>query len=207
MLNFKKIFNEKISNDLLNSLSKDDRIELLELVGRGTLDYLKQNTEYDIYYSKPRFYPVDGIVATYNNCEREYKAVIEIKSFYNIDNYRSSEKYFNYQIDAKKLGDIVTEARKHNCRPILICLFSDELVVWDLDKTDWVNTTREVETNDKGTEYGKSKSKSLQAYLKLSDAIYRDSSINIDFYYEEIHKFIFGPKTPKPLTEEDNLPF
>lgn len=206
---FKKTYETTICNNLLNTLSTDDRCYILECVGRGTLDYLNKNTKYHIAYSTQKYYPVDGLVMTYENGKVIHKAIIEIKTFYNVDQYRSSNKYQNlkYRIDAKKLTDIEAEARKYNCRPILIAFFSNEMVVWDLDKTDWYHSIREEESNDLGVEYGKSKSKGLQAYLPLCDAIYRDKDVNIDLYYKEIHKNIFGPKKSKPITEDEDLPF
>lgn len=204
----------KLCDGILNDLTKDERADLMAYIGNGLMEYLLKDTPYYYANSIPRYYPVDGLVTAYNQGVQRY-GVIEVKTYYKIDHKRDSDGkweggtkkwYPNFQIDAKKLTDVTAEARRLNTTPYLFCFFSNELVVWDLDKTDWYHTIKERETNDEGENYGKSKTKTPQAYLPLRDAIHRDKTINIDYYYEHIHKELFTPKKPI-ITEDDNLPF
>ena len=202
---FNKFKDVKLCDEVCNSLTVDERADLMAFIGNGLVEYLLKDTPY--YYAKsiPRYYPVDGLITAYNQGVQRY-GVVEVKTYYNIDHKRDSDKFFNFQIDAKKLTDVTAEARRLNTTPYLFCFFSNELIIWDLDKTDWYHTIKEKETNDTGVDYGKHKTKTPQAYLPLRDAIHRDKNINIDYYYEHIHKELFTPKKPI-LTEDDNLPF
>lgn len=195
-----------LCDEVLGKLTTDERADLMAYIGNGLMDYLLKDTPYYYAHSIPRYYPVDGMITQYVNGAVKRNGIVEVKTYYNIDHKRDSDKYFNYQIDAKKLTDITAEARQHGTTPLLFCFFSNELVIWDLDKTDWYHTIKDVETNDKGVNYGHTKSKGPQAYLPLRDAIYRDKNFNIDYYYENIHKGLFTPKKPI-ITDDDNLPF
>jgi len=197
---------EKLCNRILNDLTVDERADLMDYIGNGTTEYMLKDTLYMFAHATNRFYPVDGLITIYEQGKVRKCAVVEIKTYYNIDHKRNSDKFPNFQIDAKKLTNIVAEARRLNARPLLFCYFSNELVIWDLDKTDWYHTIKDVATNDTGVDYGKHKTKTPQAYLPLRDAIHRDKTINIDYYYEYIHKELFTPKKPI-ITEDDNLPF
>ena len=203
LVQFKEV---NLCDEVLNKLTKDERADLMAYIGNGLMEYLLKDTPYYYARSTPRYYPVDGMISQYVNGNVQRHGIVEVKTFYKIDHKRNSDKYFNYQIDAKKLTDVTAEARKHSTTPLLFCFFSNELVVWDLDKTDWYHTIKERETNDTGENYGKSRTKTLQAYLPLKDAIYRDKAINIDYYYNHIHKELFTPQKPI-ITEDDNLPF
>lgn len=195
-----------LCDEVLSKLTTDDRADLMAYIGNGLMTHLLKPTPYYYARSTPRYYPVDGMILQYVNGTLQKHGIVEVKTYYNIDHKRNSDKYFNYQIDAKKLTDITSEARQHGTTPLLFCFFSNELVVWDLDKTDWYHTIKDVETNDTGVNYGNTKSKGPQAYLPLRDAIHRDKTINIDYYYNHIHKELFTPKKPI-ITEDDNLPF
>ena len=90
---------------------------------------------------------------------------------------RYSNKFSNYQIDYDKLAALETKSKEENSTPLLICFFSNELVVWDINKCNWKATKRKVCTNKIGGAYGYEKEWSNQAYLLLDNAIYRNSNI------------------------------
>lgn len=211
---FNKFKDVKLCDEVCKNLTVDERADLMAFIGNGLVEYLLKDTYYYYVPSKDRYYPVDGLITAYSQGVQRY-GVVEVKTYYNIDHKRDSDGkweddkkklYPNFQIDAKKLTDVTAEARRLNTRPLLFCFFSNELVIWDLDKTDWYHTIKDVPTNDTGVDYGKHKTKTPQAYLPLRDAIHRDKNINIDFYYNHIHKELFTPKKPI-ITEDDNLPF
>lgn len=200
-MNLEQFKEVTLCDEVLSRLTTYDRANLMAYIGNGIITYILKNTPYYYANSIQRYYPIDGMIIQYVDGSIDIHGMVEVKTYYNIDHKRNSDKYFNYQIDANKLTDITAEARRHGTRPLLFCFFSNELVVWDLDKTDWFHTIKNVETNDTGVNYGRTKSKGPQAYLPLRDAIYRDKTINIDYYYSHIHKELLT----KPMIEDDTL--
>lgn len=101
----------------------------------------------------------------------------ESKWYGDINFPRTSNKFNNYQIDFDKLAALEKKAKENNSTPLLIVFFSNELVVWDINKCDWKPTKKTVKVNKIGGRYGKEKEETEQVYLMLSDAIYRDEKI------------------------------
>lgn len=103
--------------------------------------------------------------------------IVETKSYNNPQYPRFSTKFKDYQIDWNKLYAVKEKAHKKGCKPLLMAFFTNELVVWDLDKSKWEDTKKIISTNKEGLNYG-TKEKSPQAYLYFEDAIYRNKDIN-----------------------------
>lgn len=95
----------------------------------------------------------------------------DVKYYGNPNFPRYYTKYENYQIDYDKLLAIVSEAEKDGRTPLLLAVFYDYTILWDLSLVDWESTAKWVPTNDKGYNYGASKTNTLQAYLCKEDAI------------------------------------
>lgn len=142
---------------------------------RQELNKLLENTHYVAAYTTDTYNRIDGILIDWNTAQITH--IIETKAY----RYeRPSTKYEDFQIDYDKLEALEEYSHKYNnAKPLLLCFFTNELVVWDISIIDWRKTKKWVMTNDKGINYGASKSKSPQAYLKLEDAIYRNNNIRL----------------------------
>lgn len=94
----------------------------------------------------------------------------EIKDLTNSGYERPSTKYPDYQIDYDKIDYLVTKAEEEGRTPILYVRFSDKTYVWVLTDIPYKERRRLVWTNDKGVDYGKTKSLTPQTYLNFVEA-------------------------------------
>lgn len=145
-----------------------------EKTQRKKIKELTQLTDYIPVFPDDDFSRTDGYMVNFFTDER-YS--FESKWYGDINHPRYSDKFSNYQIDYDKLSALETKSKEENSKPLLICFFSNELVVWDINKCKWKDTKRTVYTNKIGGAYGQQKEYSEQAYLQLSDAIYRNKNI------------------------------
>lgn len=145
-----------------------------ETTQRKKLKELIADSDYIPIFPEDDFARTDGKIYDLIK-DKDY--VFESKWYGDINHPRYSNKFPNYQIDYKKLEELEMKSIEENGTPLLICFFSNELVVWDINKTNWKSTKRSVCTNMIGGNYGKYKEWSDQAYLKLEDAIYRNPNI------------------------------
>lgn len=156
----------------MNSINKfaNDK----EKTQRKKIEQLIHPTNYLPFFPEDDFSRTDGHIVNYFTDER-YS--FESKWYGDIKNLRYSDKFPNYQIDYDKLSALEAKSIEDKSTPLLICFFSNELVVWNINKCDWKSTKRKVYTNKIGGAYGQYKEWSEQAYLKLEDAIYRNPNI------------------------------
>lgn len=146
-----------------------------EKTQRKRIKELTLFSDYIAIFPDDDFSRTDGYFIDFFTDERY---TFESKWYGDATNIRNSNKYPNYQIDYKKLEELEAKSKEDNtAKPLLICFFSNELVVWDINKCNWKDTKRTVYTNKSGGNYGKYKEYSEQAYLKLEDAIYRNPNI------------------------------
>lgn len=145
-----------------------------EKTQRKKIKELTELTDYIAIFPDDEYSRTDGYIVNFFTDER-YS--FESKWFGDVKNPRYSTKYNNYQIDYDKLSALEAKSKEEHSKPLLICFFSNELVVWDINKCDWKSTKKLVYTNKSGGNYGKYKEWSEQAYLKLEDAIYRNPNI------------------------------
>lgn len=151
-----------------------DAVRKVELKQRTKLKELIEDTEYVVAFSINDCDRTDGFIMSYDNDKRY---TIETKWYGDIKNLRYSDKFKDYMIDYDKLKNLTELSKTHNSKPFLICFFSNELVVWDLNKTNWDSTGEWRWVNKEGLNYGKEKEYSFMAFLKLEDAIYRNKNI------------------------------
>lgn len=110
--------------------------------------------------------------------------LIEVKSYNNPEFYRPYGKYNTgdtdngYQIDEDKIFDLCLTAKEENRIPVLFVNFSDMEVAWIPNLKDSWSRKKYIRTNDKGLDYGKSKSKSNQTYLYLDEAVWTKKKNN-----------------------------
>lgn len=145
-----------------------------EKTQRKKIKELTQLTDYIPVFPDDDFSRTDGYMVNFFTDER-YS--FESKWYGDINHPRYSDKFSNYQIDYDKLSALEAKSKEENSKPLLICFFSNELVVWDINKCNWKDTKRTVYTNKIGGAYGQQKEYSDQAYLLLNDAIYRNPNI------------------------------
>lgn len=145
-----------------------------EKTQRKKIKELTLFTDYISIFADDDFSRTDGYLLNFFTDERY---TFESKWYGDVTNIRYSNKYPNFQIDYDKLLALEAKSKKENSKPLLICFFSNELVVWDINKCKWKDTKRTVYTNKIGGAYGQQKEYSEQAYLQLSDAIYRNKNI------------------------------
>ena len=131
-------------------------------------------TDYISIFPDDDYSRTDGYIVNFFTDDR---FTFESKWYGDINHPRYSDKFSNYQIDYDKLSALEAKSKEENSKPLLICFFSNELVVWDINKCKWKDTKRTVYTNKIGGAYGQQKEYSDQAYLLLSDAIYRNKNI------------------------------
>lgn len=94
----------------------------------------------------------------------------EIKDLTNSGYERPSTKYPDYQIDYLKIDYLVTEALSRGRTPILYVRFTDKTYVWDLKDIPYKERMKMVYTNDKGIDYGRTRSLTAQTYLHFDEA-------------------------------------
>jgi hypothetical protein len=145
-----------------------------ERTQRKKIKQLTLHSDYIAIFSNEKYDRQDGRLINYFNGKR-YE--LETKWYGDEKNKRNSDKYSNYQIDLEKLIYLEKKAKENNSTPLLMVFFSNELVVWDINKCDWKSTKKTVKVNKIGGKYGKEKEESQQVYLMLSDAVYRDKKI------------------------------
>lgn len=145
-----------------------------EKIQRKKIKDLAEQTEYITFFPKDDFSRTDGYFIQIFTDER-YS--FESKWYGDANHPRYSNKFNNYQIDYDKLVALEAKSKEENSKPLLMCFFSNELVVWNIDKCDWKSTKKSVLTNKIGGAYGKYKEYSNQAFLNLEDAIYRNPNI------------------------------
>lgn len=145
-----------------------------ERTQRKKIKQLTLHSDYIAIFSNEKYDRIDGRLINYFDGKR-YE--LETKWYGDENNKRNSDKYSNYQIDLEKLIYLEKKAKENNSTPLLMVFFSNELVVWDINKCDWKNTQKIIKTNKYGGKYGAEKEESQQVYLMLSDAVYRDKKI------------------------------
>lgn len=145
-----------------------------EKTQRKKIKELTLFSDYIAIFPSDDYSRTDGYFIEFFTDERY---TFESKWYGDVNNIRYSNKYPNFQIDYDKLAALEAKSKEENSKPLLICFFSNELVVWNINKCDWKSTKRKVYTNKNGGNYGKYKEWSDQAYLKLEDAIYRNKNI------------------------------
>lgn len=145
-----------------------------EKTQRKRIKELTLFTDYIAIFPDDDYSRTDGYFIDFFTDERY---TFESKWYGDITHPRYSDKFPNYQIDYKKLEELEAKSKEENSKPLLICFFSNELVVWDINKCNWKDTKRTVCVNKIGGAYGQQKEYSEQAYLQLSDAIYRNKNI------------------------------
>lgn len=103
----------------------------------------------------------------------------EIKTYRNPKYPRIHSKFKDFQIDYDKLDAVETKAKENGFVPLLVCFFTDCLMIWRLDTIDWRSTRKDdVEVNVYGGLYGIKKEYEPQAYLNFKDAIYTNFDIH-----------------------------
>lgn len=145
-----------------------------EKIQRTKIKELTLLTEYIPIFPDNEYSRTDGYLINFITDERY---TFESKWYGDINYQRYSDKFPNYQIDYDKLSALEAKSKEENSKPLLICFFSNELVVWNINKCKWKDTKRRVCVNKIGGSYGMEKEYSNQAYLKLEDAIYRNKNI------------------------------
>lgn len=155
---------------MLNS----NEVNYVETKQRQKLKKLISPTNYLVFFAKDDYSRTDGFIIS-TDCEERY--TVETKWYGDKDNRRYSDKFKNYMIDYSKLQSLTDNAIKNESKPLLMCFFSNELVVWDISKCNWQSTGKWRWVNKEGLNYGKQKELAFMAYLNLSDAICRNKNI------------------------------
>lgn len=145
-----------------------------EKTQRKKIKELTLFSEYIAIFSTDEYDRVDGYLVNFFNGKR-YE--IETKWYSDEHHRRNSDKFSNYQIDYDKLDNLEKKAKEKNSTPLLMVFFSNELVVWNINRCDWKSTKKTVKVNKIGGRYGAEKEETEQVYLLLDDAIYRDEKI------------------------------
>ena len=145
-----------------------------EKTQRKKIKELTQLTDYIAVFPDDNFSRTDGYIV---NFFTDSRYSFESKWYGDAKHPRYSNKFDDYQIDYDKLVALEAKSKEENSKPLLMCFFSNELVVWDINKCNWKSTKRNVYTNKTGGAYGQEKEYSDQAYLFLKDAIYRNPNI------------------------------
>lgn len=152
-----------------------ENVRRCELKQRTKLKEIIEETEYVAAFAINDYDRTDGFLINYNNKNERY--TIETKWYGDINNLRYSNKFKDYMIDYDKLQNLTELSKNHKSKPLLFCFFSNELVVWDLTKTNWETTGEWRWVNKEGLNYGKEKEYSFMAFLNLEDAIYKNKNI------------------------------
>jgi hypothetical protein len=141
---------------------------------RNKLKKLTLFSEYIPVFPDDEYSRTDGYLI---NMFTDKRYDFESKWYGNINYQRNSDKFPNFQIDYDKLLALEQRSIEKDSTPLLICFFSNELVIWNINNCDWKKTKKSVYTNKIGGDYGRKKEYAYQAYLRLDDAIYRDKRI------------------------------
>lgn len=155
---------------MLNS----NEVRYAETKQRQKLKELISPTNYLIFFAKDDYSRTDGFIIS-ADCKERY--TIETKWYGDEGNKRYSDKFKNYMIDYSKLDELTKKSVEYESTPLLICFFSNELVVWDISRCNWQSTGERRLVNKEGLHYGKEKELAFMAYLNLSDAVYRNKNI------------------------------
>ena len=156
---------------MLNS----NEVRYAETKQRQKLKELITPTNYLVFFAKDDYSRTDGFIINQNLLEERY--TVETKWYGDAENKRYSDKFKDYMIDYSKLQSLTDNAIKNESKPLLICFFSNELVVWDVSKCNWQSTGKWKWVNKEGQNYGKEKEYCFMAFLLLNDAIYRNKNI------------------------------
>lgn len=155
---------------------QDEFAQKHEKIGRDLLrNVFSNHDKYRIYFADYENDEVDFIMF---GEDKVYAG--DVKCYRNPNHIRNHDKFNDYQIDYKKLEEITKKARMLGATPLLVVFFSDQLMIWDLDKIDWQTTKQDVLTNTRGGNYGIKKSIEPQAFLNLKQAFYINKNININ---------------------------
>lgn len=100
----------------------------------------------------------------------DIKAYVNPKHPRSYDKYNTENEDNGFMLDYDKLEAICNKA-KDGRRPILICLFEDYYIVWNLNKCNWESTRQMRWVNKDGQDYGREKEQKEQAYLYKKDAV------------------------------------
>lgn len=155
-------------------LNKIDFANEKENIQRKKIKQLTLHSDYIAIFSNEKYDRQDGRLINYFDGKR-YE--LETKWYGDENNKRNSDKYSNYQIDFEKLIYLEKKSQENNSTPLLMVFFSNELVIWNINKCDWKSTQKKIKTNKYGGKYGAEKEESIQVYLYLDDAIYRNKNI------------------------------
>lgn len=155
-----------------------------EELGRNSLRKLFSNPDmYRIYFADYEKDEVDFILFTQVGTKAG-----DIKCYRNKDyiryhdhlvhNGKTIREYPDYELDADKLENIAIAANVINATPILVVFFADQVMIWDLSKTNWRNTLYLREGNKYGSD-PTIKELTPKAKLFFEDAIYINNKINM----------------------------
>lgn len=154
-----------------------------EKIGRNLFRQVFNNKDkYRIYFADYEMDEVDFIMI---GKEKAYAG--DIKAYRNPQHPRPHngrliggelKKYDDYEIDFSKLENIEKRAKQINGVPILVVFFSDQLMIWELDKIDWRATAHLKEGNKYGSDTT-IKEKTLKASLYYEDAVYKNNKIRM----------------------------
>ena len=98
--------------------------------------------------------------------------LVEIKSYNDPNHPRLSSKFKDYQIDLDKIVDLCDDAKDEGRIPLLYVKFDDCEVIWQPSKKECRKRCKQVWTNDKGYNYGDSKSLTWQTYFHVDEALW-----------------------------------
>lgn len=152
---------------------KKDRRAFKELQGRYATRMQFPKRKYDFTDILCRY---DALTTGKTTCVEEYKVYNNPKHprYHNRDGKNNEVK--DYMIDYSKC-DAVCERAKNDeegeREPLVLSYFTDKLLVWNLNKTDWKHNTTRKDVNGDGIDYGTKRERHrLLSLLLLSDAIY-----------------------------------
>ena len=107
------------------------------------------------------------------------KYLVEIKSYNNPEHPRPYSKFIvdgvdkGYQIDESKLLNLTLISQISGMTPLLYVKFEDYEVIWQPNPEITMLRSKDIWTNNKGVDYGQSKSNSKQTYLYLNEALWK----------------------------------
>lgn len=156
-----------------------------EKIGRDLLrNVFSNHDKYRIYFADYEKDEVDFILFTQVGVKAG-----DIKCYRNKDyiryhnhlvhNGKTIRNYSDYELDADKLEKIEIAANEINAIPILVVFFADQLMIWDLTKTNWRDTVYLREGNKIGSNPN-IKEVTPKAKLFFKDVFYKNDKININ---------------------------
>ena len=102
-----------------------------EQTQRKKIKDLAEQSEYIPFFPTDDFSKTDGY---FIHLFTDKKYTFESKWYDSIEHPRYSNKFSNYQIDFDKLQSLEQKSIEDNSTPLLICFFTNELVVWNINK-------------------------------------------------------------------------